>query len=41
MGAFEVEIKVRNWQNRFLSEEERGEDIAYWPCDREEDSLAG
>lgn len=24
---FEVEIKVRNWQNRFLPEEERGEDI--------------
>ncbi|MEA3459323.1 MAG: hypothetical protein U9R11_01360 [Chloroflexota bacterium] len=27
MGVFEVEIKVRNWQNRFLPEEERGEDI--------------
>ena len=27
MGVFEVEIKVRNWQNRFLSEAERGEDI--------------
>jgi len=28
MGVFEVEIKVRNWQNRFLPEEERGEEIA-------------
>ena len=27
MGVFEVEIEVRNWQNRFLPEEERGEDI--------------
>jgi len=27
MGTFEVEIKVRNWQNRFLPEEKRGEDI--------------
>ena len=27
MGVFEVEIKVRNWQNRFLREEERGKDI--------------
>jgi len=27
MGVFEVLIKVRNWQNRFLPEEERGEDI--------------
>jgi len=27
MGVFEVRIKVRNWQNRFLPEEERGEDI--------------
>lgn len=27
MGTFEVEIEVRNWQNRFLREEERGEDI--------------
>jgi clan AA aspartic protease len=27
MGVFWVEIKVRNWQNRFLPEDERGEDI--------------
>lgn len=27
MGVFEVEIRVRNWQNRFLPEEERGEEI--------------
>ena len=27
MGVFEVEIKVRNWQNRFLPEEDRGEDM--------------
>ncbi|MCR4403748.1 MAG: hypothetical protein NUW06_00350 [Candidatus Acetothermia bacterium] len=26
-GAFEVEINARNWQNRFLPEEERGEEI--------------
>ena len=27
MSVFEVEIKVRNWLNRFLPEEERGEEI--------------
>jgi len=27
MAVFQVEIKVRNWQNRFLPEEERGEDV--------------
>jgi clan AA aspartic protease len=27
MGVFEVEIQVRNWQNRFLPAEEQGEDI--------------
>ena len=27
MGVFEVEIKVRNWQNRFLPEEDRREEI--------------
>jgi clan AA aspartic protease len=27
MSVFDVEIKVRNWQNRFLPEEERGEEI--------------
>lgn len=27
MDAFEVEIIVRNWQNRFLPEEERGEEV--------------
>lgn len=27
MGVFEIEIKVRNWQNRFLPEQERGEDV--------------
>ena len=37
MGVFEVEIKVRNWQNRFLSEEERGEDVV---CDALVDSGA-
>jgi predicted aspartyl protease len=37
MGIFEVEIKVRNWQNRFLPEEERGEDVA---CDALVDSGA-
>ena len=37
MGVFEVEIKVRNWQNRFLPEEERGEDVV---CDALVDSGA-
>ena len=27
MGVFDVETKIRNWQNRFLPKEERGEDI--------------
>jgi clan AA aspartic protease len=27
MGIFEVETKIRNWQNRFVSESERGEDV--------------
>jgi clan AA aspartic protease len=27
MGTFEVQIKVRNWQNRFLPEQERGEEV--------------
>lgn len=28
MGVFEVPIKVRNWQNRFLPEGKQGENIA-------------
>ena len=27
MGVFEVEVKVRNWLNRFLGPEERGEEV--------------
>lgn len=27
MGVFRVEIKVRNWQNRFLPPHERGKDV--------------
>ncbi len=27
MGVFKVTIKLKNWQNRFLTEEKRGEDI--------------
>ena len=27
MGTFSVEITVKNWQNRYLPESERGEDI--------------
>ena len=27
MGVFEVETRVRNWQNRFLPEQERGEEV--------------
>ncbi len=26
MGVFSVQVKLRNWQNRFLPEEKRGED---------------
>ena len=28
MGTFSVEITLRNWQNRFLPEDERGEEVA-------------
>ncbi len=27
MGVFSVKMKLRNWQNRFLPKEKRGEDI--------------
>lgn len=27
MGTFSVEVTLRNWQNRFLPEDERGEEI--------------
>lgn len=27
MGVFSVRVKLRNWQNRFLPEEKRGEDV--------------
>ncbi|MFH1731197.1 MAG: retroviral-like aspartic protease family protein [Planctomycetota bacterium] len=27
MGVFRVSVKLSNWQNRFLPEEQRGEDI--------------
>ncbi len=27
MGTFSVEVKLSNWQNRFLPEEKRGEDV--------------
>ena len=30
MGVFSVEIKLRNWQNRFMSEAEQGEEVV---CD--------
>jgi len=30
MGVFSVEVELRNWQNRFLAVEERGEDVV---CD--------
>ena len=30
MGTFSVEVTLRNWQNRFLPEDERGEDVV---CD--------
>jgi len=28
MGVFRVPVELRNWQNRFLPEDERGEDVA-------------
>ena len=37
MGVFSVQIQLKNWQNRFLSEEKRGEDIT---CDALVDSGA-
>ena len=27
MGVFRVPVELRNWQNRFLPEDERGEDV--------------
>lgn len=27
MGVFSVNLKLRNWQNRFLPEDKRGEDV--------------
>lgn len=27
MGVFRISVKIRNWQNRFLPEERRGEDM--------------
>lgn len=27
VGVFEVEVKIRNWQNQFLPEDQRGEEI--------------
>lgn len=37
MGTFSVKVRLRNWQNRFLPEEERGEDVV---CDAIVDSGA-
>jgi len=37
MGTFSVEVKLSNWQNRFLPEEKRGEDVI---CDAIVDSGA-
>ncbi len=37
MGVFTVPIKLKNWQNRFLPEDKRGEDIT---CDALVDSGA-
>src|SRR5689334_1829528 len=37
MGVFSVNIKLRNWQNQFLPEELRGEDLS---CDALVDSGA-
>jgi len=37
MGTFSVKVTLRNWQNRFLPEEERGEEVV---CDAIVDSGA-
>ena len=37
MGTFSVKVRLRNWQNRFLPEEKRGEDVV---CDAIVDSGA-
>jgi clan AA aspartic protease len=37
MGVFTVKVKVRNWQNRFLPADQRGEDLE---CDALVDSGA-
>ncbi len=37
MGVFSVKMQLKNWQNRFLPEEKRGEDIS---CDALVDSGA-
>ena len=37
MGVFSVKLKLRNWQNRYLPEEKRGEDVT---CDALVDSGA-
>ncbi len=37
MGVFSVQIELKNWQNRFLPEDKRGEDVT---CDALVDSGA-
>lgn len=37
MGVFHIPVKLRNWQNRFLAKNQRGEDIE---CDALVDSGA-
>jgi len=27
MGVFSVQVKLKNWQNRFLADDEKGEDV--------------
>ncbi len=38
MGVFNVKLKLRNWQNRFLPDGKKGEDIE---CDALVDSGGG
>gem|GEM_PF-6283150 len=37
MGVFSVQVKLKNWQNRFLSDDKKGEDVI---CDALVDSGA-
>jgi hypothetical protein len=31
MGVFHVPVKLRNWQNKFLPKDKRGQDVQWMP----------